>query len=78
MSNGRWIWFIFVIGERDSSSSRSAGFSGLPTRRYQLPSMKGFQYAGKLSISVTRLEGPTISTPHANVVGVNVMPTSVA
>ena len=33
---------------------------------------------GKLSISETRLEGPTMSTPQAKVVGVNVRPTRVA
>ena len=67
-----------VMGEAASSRSRSSAFSGLPTRRYQLLSMKGFQYSGKLWIKVTRLDGPTMSTPHANSVGVKVMPTRVA
>jgi hypothetical protein len=38
----------------------------------------GAQYGGIVWSSVTRFDGPTISTPHANVSGVNVSPASVA
>ena len=58
-------------------SARSASSAGSPTYMYQVPARNGFQYSGKLSISVTRLDGPTMSTPQAKVSGVKLTPISV-
>ena len=40
--------------------------------------MSGTQYGGMVLSSVSRFEGPTMSTPQAKVVGVKVRPASVA
>src|SRR3546814_2977437 len=67
----------WVIGERSSSSCLPSSVRGSPTRLYHC-SMKLAQYAGKVLNRVTRLDGPTRSTPQAKVSGVKVMPTRVA
>ncbi len=46
--------------------------------RRTMSSKKDFQYGGIEFNSVNRLEGPTMSTPQANLSGVKVRPTSVA
>ena len=58
-SSGTLIWSQWKSGERAIRSSRSASIAGLPTRLYHEPSRNGFQYSGKLLMSVSRFDGPT-------------------
>ena len=59
-------------GDRDHRKSRSS-----PTRLCHIASI-GFQYSGNDSMSVLRLDGPTIEIAHLNTSGVNVAPISAA
>src|SRR4029078_7215885 len=52
---------------------KSASFSGLPSRRWNW-AIIGAQYGGTVSISVFRLDGPTMSTAQRNTSGGNVAP----
>jgi hypothetical protein len=61
----------------DLDQRKSASLAGSPTRRWNWAIM-GAQYGGMVSISVFRLDGPTMSTAQAKASGVNVAPTSAA
>ena len=77
ISSGRRIWSTRQSGERSLSSSRPSSVRGSPTRRAN-SSKNAFQYGGIEASSVSRFEGPTMSTPQAKRSGVKVSPTSVA
>jgi hypothetical protein len=77
ISSGFLIAATRVSGERSASSFLPSSVRGSPTRVVN-SSKKDFQYGGIEASSVLRFEGPTMSTPHAKVSGVNVRPTSVA
>ncbi len=62
-------------GDRDQRNSASV--SGFPTRRWNR-AICGCQYGGIVSISVLRLDGPTMSTAQRYRSGVNVTPASAA
>ena len=72
-----WTNETWVNGERSLSIAMPASVRLSATRVVNRSSI-GFQYGGMDSIRVTRLDGPTMSTPQAKVSGVNVSPTSVA
>ena len=75
ISSGILIALARDSGDRDHR--KSASFSGSPTRRWNC-AIIGAQYGGMVSISVFRLDGPTMSTAQRNTSGVNVAPTSAA
>src|SRR3546814_19749706 len=68
ISSGLLLLSTWVIGERSSSSCLPSSVSGSPTLLYPC-SMKLAQSAGNVLDRVTRLDGPTRSTPHAKVSG---------
>ncbi len=63
-------------GERDHRNSGSV--SGFPTRVWNRPSTIGFQYGGRDSIKVIKLDGPTPEMAQRNRSGVKVAPTRAA
>jgi hypothetical protein len=62
-------------GDRDQR--KSASVAGSPTRRWYW-AISGAQYGGMVSISVLRLDGPTMSTAQENRSGVKLAPTRAA
>src|SRR6185437_6864409 len=71
---------IAILSARDSGDrdhKNSSSVAGSPTRRWNCATI-GAQYGGIVSISVFRLDGPTMSTAQQYTSGVNVAPTSAA
>src|SRR5579859_5466750 len=75
ISSGILIASALDSGDLDHKNSSST--AGLPTRRWNWATI-GAQYGGIVSISVLRLEGPTMSTAQQYRSGVNVAPASAA
>src|SRR5712691_10950748 len=71
---------IVILSARDSGDldhKNSSSFAGSPTRRWNCATI-GAQYGGIVSISVLRLDGPTMSTAPPYTSGLNVAPTRAA
>jgi hypothetical protein len=75
ISSGMRIASARDSGERDHR--KSASFAGSPTRWWNMAIM-GAQYGGTDSISVIRLDGPTMSTAQQYRSGVNAAPARAA
>lgn len=70
-------WMKLVGGRRQGKLWPSSVVVMSPTRRFNC-GMNGAQCGGMVFMNVLRFATPTMSTPHADVSGVKVMPTSVA